>query len=232
MGYGGAQWKINNNMMLQGAYHRADNLLDMGWVDLDMVHRFDKDRTCASISSTSTRRSNGKQESRRLLHEQQGRLSSKRAGCRGASRMPRSAATAMATSCARRSASGRRTWCSASAKTRRPAKRRGSSARLSTSRPRRARPRLRRQLRPAHRSALARQQAQPLADWKELATDLIYTFGKEFGWAQRHPHARALGAGLGDGQPVFRRNDHGHQPAALGHPLRSAMAGRLRAARF
>jgi hypothetical protein len=42
--YGGAQWKVNNNVMLQGAYNRADNLLDMGWVDLDMVHRFDKDR--------------------------------------------------------------------------------------------------------------------------------------------------------------------------------------------
>ena len=24
---------------------------------------------------------------------------------------------------------------------------------------------------------------QPLADWNELATDLIYTLGKEFGWA-------------------------------------------------
>ena len=43
MWYGGAQWKINNNMMLQGGYSRADNLLDMGWVDLDMVHRFGKD---------------------------------------------------------------------------------------------------------------------------------------------------------------------------------------------
>ena len=42
--YGGAQWKVNNNVMLQGGYNRADNLLDMGWVDLDMVHRFDKDR--------------------------------------------------------------------------------------------------------------------------------------------------------------------------------------------
>jgi hypothetical protein len=44
MWYGGAQWKVNNNVMLQGGYNRADNLLDMGWVDLDMVHRFDKDR--------------------------------------------------------------------------------------------------------------------------------------------------------------------------------------------
>src|SRR5215203_173672 len=43
MWYGGAQWKINNNMMLQGGYNRADNLLDMGWVDFDIVHRFDKD---------------------------------------------------------------------------------------------------------------------------------------------------------------------------------------------
>ncbi len=44
MGYGGAQWKINNDMMLQGGYSRADNLLDMSWVDFDFVHRFDKDR--------------------------------------------------------------------------------------------------------------------------------------------------------------------------------------------
>ena len=44
MGYAGAQWKINSNMMLQGGYHRADNLLDMAWVDFDFVHRFDKDR--------------------------------------------------------------------------------------------------------------------------------------------------------------------------------------------
>jgi hypothetical protein len=26
--------------------------------------------------------------------------------------------------------------------------------------------------------------SQPLADWTEVATDLIYTFGKEWGWAE------------------------------------------------
>src|SRR5262249_37706262 len=42
--YAGAQWKINNDMMLQGGYHAVDNLLNMSWVDMDMVYRFEKDK--------------------------------------------------------------------------------------------------------------------------------------------------------------------------------------------
>ena len=55
--------------------------------------------------------------------------------------------------CARRTAWGRRTWCSASARTRRPASRPRSSGPTSTSPPRRARPVVRHQLRPAPRPA-------------------------------------------------------------------------------
>jgi hypothetical protein len=44
MFYVGAQWKINDNMMLQGAHNEAEDLLNMSWIDLDMVHHFDKDR--------------------------------------------------------------------------------------------------------------------------------------------------------------------------------------------
>ena len=119
MWYGGAQWKINNNMMLQGGYNRADNLLDMGWVDLDMVHRFDKDRYVRLDVQYLYETANGKQESRRLLHEQQGRLSRSALGAVVHTVCRLRLEFAMATSCARRSASGRRTWCSASARTRR-----------------------------------------------------------------------------------------------------------------
>jgi len=42
--FAGAQWKINNDLMLQGAYHGVDNLLDIGWVDLDYVWRLGGDQ--------------------------------------------------------------------------------------------------------------------------------------------------------------------------------------------
>jgi hypothetical protein len=42
--FAGAQWKITNDLMLQGAYHGVDNLLDIGWVDLDYVWRLGGDK--------------------------------------------------------------------------------------------------------------------------------------------------------------------------------------------
>ncbi|HTP94784.1 MAG TPA: OprD family outer membrane porin, partial [Burkholderiales bacterium] len=44
MPFGGAQWKITKDLMLQGGYQQAENILDMGWVDLDYVYRLDKDK--------------------------------------------------------------------------------------------------------------------------------------------------------------------------------------------
>lgn len=44
MAFGGAQWKIDNDVMLQGGYHKANNLLDIVWLDLDSVHRMGTDR--------------------------------------------------------------------------------------------------------------------------------------------------------------------------------------------
>jgi hypothetical protein len=39
MAFAGAQWKINNDLMLQGSYHFLQNLAHMAWVDLDKVFR-------------------------------------------------------------------------------------------------------------------------------------------------------------------------------------------------
>jgi hypothetical protein len=42
--YGGAQWKFSNDMMLQGAYHSVQDIMNMAWVDLDYVWRLGNDR--------------------------------------------------------------------------------------------------------------------------------------------------------------------------------------------
>ena len=39
MAFAGAQWKINNDLMLQGSYHFLQNLAHIAWVDLDKVFR-------------------------------------------------------------------------------------------------------------------------------------------------------------------------------------------------
>jgi hypothetical protein len=44
MGFVGVQWKATPNFMLQGAYNQAQNLLNMEWVDADYVWRLGQDR--------------------------------------------------------------------------------------------------------------------------------------------------------------------------------------------
>jgi hypothetical protein len=44
MGFAGLQWKINNDLMLQGSYHLVQNLADLAWVDLDYVWRLGDNR--------------------------------------------------------------------------------------------------------------------------------------------------------------------------------------------
>jgi len=44
MAFVGAQWKMTNDLMLQGSYHAVENLLDMSWVDLDYVFRLGEGR--------------------------------------------------------------------------------------------------------------------------------------------------------------------------------------------
>ena len=133
--YGGAQWKINNNMMLQGGYNRADNLLDMGWVDLDMVHRFDKDRYVRLESQYIYQTANGKQESRRLLHEQQGRLRRSALGAVVDTVRRFGMELAMGKSCARRYSLGPSYLVQRIGENAKAGEQTSSSARLSTSRP-------------------------------------------------------------------------------------------------
>lgn len=44
MGFAGAQWKITNDLMLQGSFHYVENLADLAWVDLDYVYRMGDNR--------------------------------------------------------------------------------------------------------------------------------------------------------------------------------------------
>jgi hypothetical protein len=44
MAFAGGGWKINNDLMLQGAYHAVDNVMNIGWADLDYMFRIAKDK--------------------------------------------------------------------------------------------------------------------------------------------------------------------------------------------
>jgi hypothetical protein len=44
MAFVGAQWKINNDLMLQGSFHKVQNLAELAWVDLDYVWRLGEGR--------------------------------------------------------------------------------------------------------------------------------------------------------------------------------------------
>jgi hypothetical protein len=60
MWYAGAQWKINNDLMLQGSYHAVQDLLNMGWVDLDYVYRMDSNKYVRFDTQYIHQSSNGK----------------------------------------------------------------------------------------------------------------------------------------------------------------------------
>ena len=184
MGFGGAQWKINPNMMLQGGYHRADNLLDMSWVDFDFVHRFDQDRYIRLDVQYLYQKSNGDDNLGVFSMNNKAAYVEARPvpwfvpyGIVGLNsdgdelRSPYSLGPSyLVQRIGENAKAGEKTWIL------------GTTFDFATL----GAPGLAFDVSYGHRSDrhLKGNTAQPLADWKELATDLIYTFGKETGWAQ------------------------------------------------
>ena len=202
--YGGAQWKINPNMMLQGGYHQADNLLDMSWVDLDLVHRFDKDRYIRLDVQYLYEKDNGDKNLGDVLDEQQGRL-------------PRSALVPwfIPYGMIGRNSDGEelRSPLQPRAVVPGAAHRRKRESRREDLDPRldlrlldagRARPRVRRELRRAHGSPCEGQH-RPAARRLEGARHRPHLHLRQrVRLGARHTRARALGAGLGRRRPVLR----------------------------
>ncbi len=183
MWYGGAQWKINYNLMLQGGYSRADNLLDMGWVDLDMVHRFGKDQYVRldiqylretgigsnNLGDFSMNNKAAYLEARWvpwfIPYAAFGRNSHG-----DELRSPFSLGPSyLVQRIGENAKAGEKTWILGSTFDLSTLGLRGLAFDVSYG-----------QRTDRH---VKGNKAQPLADWDELATDLIYTLGKEFGWA-------------------------------------------------
>ena len=183
MWYGGAQWKINNNMLLQGGYSRADNLLDMGWVDFDVVHRFDKDTYLRLDVQYLYEKSNGSQNLGEFSMNNKAAYVEARFvpwfipyGAYGSNshgdelRSPFSIGPSyLVQRIGENAKAGEKTLILGSTFDFSTLGARGLAFDASygwrTDR------------------HVKNNKAQPLADWNELATDLIYTLGKEFGWA-------------------------------------------------
>ena len=183
MWYGGAQWKISNDMMLQGGYSRADNLLDMGWVDYDMVYRFDKDRYVRMDVQYLYEKSNGDNNLGDFSMNNKAAYFEARwfpywipyaaFGWNSHGDELRSPFSLGPTYLVQRigenAKAGEKTVIL------------GSTFDFSTLGARG----LAFDVNYGWRTDrhVKGNKAQPLADWNELATDLIYTLGKEFGWA-------------------------------------------------
>ena len=182
--YGGAQWKINPNMMLQGGYHRADNLLDMSWVDFDYVFRFDKDRYVRLDMQYLYQKDNGDKNLGEFSMNNKALYLEARPlpwfvpyGIVGRNshgeelRSPYSLGPSyLVQRIGENAKAGEKTWILGSTLDFSTLGVRGLAFDVSYG-----------ERTDRH---VKNNQAQPLADWKELATDLIYTFGKEWGWAQ------------------------------------------------
>jgi len=183
MPYGGAQWKINDNMMLQGGYSRADNLLDMGWVDLDMVYRFDKNRYLrldvqyiresgigdANLGDFSMNNKAAYLEARLvpwLIPYAAFGWNSDGDELRSPFSLGPSY---LVQRIGENAKAGEKTWILGTTFDFSTLGLRGLAFDVSYGR--------------RTDRHLKGDEGQPLADWEELATDLIYTLGKEFGWA-------------------------------------------------
>jgi hypothetical protein len=202
MWYGGAQWKISDNFMLQGGYNRADNLLDMSWIDFDSVFRLDKDRYVRLDVQYLYEKSNG---SNNLGDFSMNNL----AGYVEARFMPwwipygivgrnsdgeelRSPFSLGPSYLVQRigenAKAGEKTWILGSTFDFATVGARGLVFDISYG-----------ERTDRH---LKGDTSKPLADWKELATDFIYTLGDEFGWA-KGIRARARWAQVKESGDVF-----------------------------
>ena len=182
MWYGGAQWKISDSMMLQGGYHRADNLLDMSWIDFDSVYRFSKDQYVRLDVQYLYQKSNGANNLGDFsMNNLAGYLEARwlpwwipygtiaRNSDEEELRSPFSLGPSyLVQRIGENAKAGERTWILGSTFDFSSLGARGLVFDVSY----------------GERTGrhLAHQDSRPLADWKELATDLIYTLGKDFGF--------------------------------------------------
>jgi hypothetical protein len=184
MAYAGAQWKINRDMMLQGGYHRADNLLDMSWVDFDYVYRMGKDQYVrldlqyhyqtdngdASLGQFSMNNRAAYVEARWLpWFIPYGIIAQNSDGAE--LRSPYSLGPSyLVQRIGENAKAGESTWIL------------GATFDFATL----GLPGFVFDVNYGERTDrhVNGNTSQPLADWREVATDFIYTFGKEWGWAQ------------------------------------------------
>ena len=184
MAYGGAQWKINRDMMLQGAYHRADNLLDMSWGDFDYVYRMGKDQYIRLDVQYLYQTDNGDANLGRFSMNNRAAYVEARwvpwfipygiigQNSDGAElRSPYSLGPSyLVQRIGENAKAGEFTWILGATFDFATAGMRGFVFDVNYG-----------ERTDRHVNG---QTSQPLADWKELATDFIYTFGKEWGWAE------------------------------------------------
>jgi hypothetical protein len=182
MAFVGAQWKLNNDMMLQGAYHAVDNLLNMGWVDFDTVWRLGDNKYVRIDTQYLYQSSNGKEylgnfstwnwaayvEARWVSWA----IPYATIGFNGDGdeiRAPYSLGPSyLVQRVGENAKAGERTWIIGTHFDFAGLGGPGLSFDINYG-----------QRRDRH---VAGNSSQPLSDWDELATDLIYNFGKDVGW--------------------------------------------------
>lgn len=182
MAFVGAQWKLNNDMMLQGAYHAVDNLLNMGWVDFDTVWRLGDNRYFRFDTQYIYQSSNGKEylgnfstwnwagyvEARWVSWA----IPYATIGFNGDGdeiRAPYSLGPSyLVQRVGENAKAGERTWIIGTHFDFAGLGGPGLSFDINYG-----------QRRDRH---VAGNSSQPLSDWDELATDLIYNFGRDVGW--------------------------------------------------
>ena len=184
MAYAGGQWKINPNMMLQGGYHAVDNLLNMSWIDFDYVYRFDKERYVRLDMQYLYQNDNGDANLGQFSMNNRAAYLEARPtawfipyGIIGRNsdgaelRSPYSLGPSyLVQRIGENAKAGEKTWILGSTFDFATLGMRGLAFDVSYG-----------ERTGRHNNGNV---AQPLADWKELATDLIFTFGKQYGWAE------------------------------------------------
>ncbi|NWG74583.1 MAG: outer membrane porin, OprD family [Rubrivivax sp.] len=182
MAFVGAQWKLNNDMMLQGAYHAVDNLLNMGWVDFDTVWRLGDNKYVRFDTQYIYQSSNGKEYLGNFSTWNWAAYVEARwvgwaipyatIGFNGDGdeiRAPYSLGPSyLVQRVGENAKAGERTWIIGTHFDFAGLGGPGLSFDINYG-----------QRRDRH---VAGNSSQPLSDWDELATDLIYNFGKDVGW--------------------------------------------------
>lgn len=182
MAYGGVQWKINPDMLLQGGYHSVQNELDIAWGDFDYVHRLGGNRYLRLDSQYIHQNSTGQAYLGNFSTYNAALYAEARwwpwfipygaIGMNGDGdelRAPYSLGPSyLVQRIGENAKAGEETWIL------------GSTFDFSTL----GAPGLSFDLNYGQRTGrhVAGDSSKPLADWTEVATDLVYVFPKETGW--------------------------------------------------